>query len=103
MAIRALYAGQKLIRNRHWQSPGRYHQKLPNSPGEECATPAQSPPRGGGGYALALAFPLDHLLRAPPPTARALHAVAQLGCTCTKRANTQLAGYERRPSPILTP
>jgi hypothetical protein len=23
------------IRNRHWQSPGRYHNKLPNSPGTE--------------------------------------------------------------------
>ena len=23
----------QLFRNRHWQSPGRYHKKLPNSPG----------------------------------------------------------------------
>ena len=30
------------IRNRHWQSPGRYHKKLPNSPGTHV--PSSKPP-----------------------------------------------------------
>jgi hypothetical protein len=39
----AIEAPINAIRNRHWQSPGRYHTKLPNSPAEHTHTHTHPP------------------------------------------------------------
>ena len=51
MAIYGPIQANTAIRNRHWQSPGRHHKKLPNSP----ANPTRTSPYLRGAAAVAVA------------------------------------------------